>query len=349
MKIQTTTIGSYPKPDFVPTPDYFRQESLNQAGFTEAYDEFIESPPEDLEDLYVRGAAQVINDQVDAGIDIPTDGEIRRDSYIHYHCRHLHGIDFSDLTNKVMRDGSWEIPVPTITAPIKPGKHFLIQDWLAGQNSTPQPVKVTIPGPLTIIDSTFDAHYGDERALAYDLAEAINFEIKGLAEAGCQWIQVDEPLFARHPDKALDYGVEALDRCFHGVDEAVTRTMHMCCGYPDLLDNENYHKADRETYFRLAPALDESSIQVVSIEDAHRYNDLSLLELFANTRIILGVVAIARTRIEPVEEIRDRLTEALNHIEPGRLLAGPDCGLGMLSREQAVQKMGHLSRAAHSV
>ena len=349
MTIQTTTIGSYPKPDYVPTPDYFRQDTLNDPGFTEAYDDFIDSPPEDLEALYVRGAAEIIRDQVQAGIDVPTDGEVRRDSYIHYHCRHLQGFDFDTLTNKVMRNGSWEIPVPTITSAIKPGDNFLVHDWSASQSSTSKPVKITIPGPLTIIDSTADGYYGDERKLAFDLAAAINFEIKALAAAGCKWIQVDEPLFARHPDKALDFGIEALDRCFHGVPESVVRTMHMCCGYPSHLDNEDYPKADRETYFRLAPALEASSLQVVSIEDAHRFNDLKLLEEFGNTRVILGVIAIARTRIEPVDEIRTRLQAALEHIEPDRLMAGPDCGLGMLSRDQAIAKMSNLCAAARSL
>jgi 5-methyltetrahydropteroyltriglutamate--homocysteine methyltransferase len=346
MPFITTTIGSYPKPDFVPTPDYFRQESLNDPGFTRAYDDFIAAAPQDLEEKYVRGAGEIIADQLSAGIDILTDGEVRRDSYIHYHCRHLTGFDFRRLTPKVMRSGSWEIPVPTITGPVTAGAPFLVHDWKMAQSLTKNHVKMTIPGPMTIIDSTFDAHYGDEPTLARDLAEAINVEVRALAQAGCVYIQIDEPVFARYPEKALAYGIENLERCFDGVPEWVVKIMHMCCGYPDRLDNEDYPKADPEAYFRLAPALDASAIQQVSIEDAHRHNDLSLLERFGRTSVILGVVAIARSRVEPPEEIRTRAAAVLEHIDPQRLLLAPDCGLGMLPRRIARAKMQNLVRAA---
>jgi 5-methyltetrahydropteroyltriglutamate--homocysteine methyltransferase len=133
---------------------------------------------------------------------------------------------------------------------------------------------------MTIADTVVDEHYGNERQLNKALAEAINTEIADLAKAGCQWIQVDEPLFARHPDKALDYGIENLERCFYGMPREVNRVVHLCCGYPRKLDDPNPAKADPSSYFKLASALDESSVDAVSIEDAHRHNDLSLLECF---------------------------------------------------------------------
>ena len=154
---------------------------------------------------------------------------------------------------------------------------------------------------------------------------------------------------ARKPQKALDYGMEHLERCFHGVPAEVKRTVHMCCGYPDRLDRDDYPKADPGAYLQLADAVDGSSIDAVSIEDAHRPNDLTLLERFASTTVILGVVAIAKSRIESVEEIRDRLKLALEHIDAERLIAAPDCGLGLLSRSQTVEKLKALCAATRQI
>ncbi len=351
MALLTTTIGSFPNPEYVALPDWFRSETTLVKEPSAAYERYLSEVvhEEGAEALLDRATREAVLDQVGAGIDVPTDGEIRRENYIHYHCRHLAGFDFSRLNEKVMRAGTWQAAVPTITAPIEARAPFLPRDWRAAQSATGRPVKITIPGPLTIADSTFDEYYGDEARLGRALSAAINAEIKALSEAGCTWVQVDEPVFAREPEKALAYGIENLERCFVGTPDELTRVVHICCGYPDRLDNEDYPKADPQAYFRLAPALDRAGIDVVSIEDAHRQNDLSLLEQFTRTRIILGVVAIARSRVESQEEIEGRLAQALGHIEPARLVAGPDCGLGMLDRKTAVAKLKNLAAAAHSM
>ena len=352
MGILTTCIGAYPKPEYVPVRDWFTvDEGMTSAGseVTREYTRMITSADEETEALFVSGTGEAVTDQVEAGIDIPTDGEIRRENYIHYHCRHLTGFDFENLTRRVLRDGAYETDLPTISGKIEPkGNHFLPDDFRIAQSFTDRPVKITVPGPVTITDTTANTHYPDERSLAFDLADALNFEIRALAEAGCKYIQVDEPLFARKIDAALDYGVEALERCFEGVPEDVTRVMHMCCGYPNHLDDEVYHKADPSCYPRLADAIDRSSVKQVSIEDAHRHNDLSLLEAFGNTTVILGVVAIAKSRIEPVEEVAARLGGALEHIDRDRLIVAPDCGLGLLGRDLARAKLNVLCEAARS-
>ena len=206
-----------------------------------------------------------------------------------------------------------------------------------------------MPGPLSIIDTTANLHYASERELAFDLADALNFEIRALADAGCRYIQVDEPLFVRKVDAALEYGVECLDRCFDGVPAEVTRVMHMCCGYPGHLDDEDYLKADPKCYSQLARAVDASSVHQVSIEDAHCLNDLALLEKFTDTAVILGVVTIASSRVESVDDIATRLRHALRHIDGERLLAAPDCGLMMLGRELAMAKLGNMCAAAHGL
>ena len=349
MPLMTTTIGAYPKPDFVPIPDWFRaEEGPDTSRPTGGYLEAIARMGEEAETLFARGVAEAVADQVEAGIDVPTDGEIRRENYIHYHCRHIEGIDFDTLTPKAVRGGTYTAELPSITGPVRARDHFLADDWRLAQSCTDRPVKITMPGPMTIADTTVDLHYDDARRLGADLAEAVNAEVRSLAEAGCRWIQIDEPVFARKPDQALDYGVEHLERCFHGVPDGVHRVMHMCCGYPDRLDRDDYPKAEREAYFRLADAVEASCAEAVSLEDAHRHNDLALLERFAKTRVILGVVAIAKSRVEPVEEIQSRLAAALDHIDAERLIAAPDCGLGLLGRDLARTKLANLCAAASS-
>lgn len=328
--LTTTTIGAYPQPESVA-------------------DETRPSEGGEATELMDAAVAEVVREQVEIGIDIPTDGELRREHYVHYHCRHLTGIDFTRLTERTVRAGAWKATLPTITGPIAPREHFLARDWRIAQGATERPVKITVPGPLTIADTLADDHYGDAVALGAALAEALNFEVLALAEAGCRHIQIDEPVFARYPRQALDFGVDHLERCFHGLPAAVTRTVHVCCGYPVHLDQEDYVKAAPETYFDLAPALEDAAIDAVSIEDAHRANDLALLECFPKTTVILGVVAIAVSRIEAVETIADRLRRALGHIDAARLWVAPDCGLAMLPGDIARQKLANLCAAAQAV
>jgi len=133
------------------------------------------------------------------------------------------------------------------------------------------------------------------------------------------------------------------------VPDEVTRVMHMCCGYPEKLDDEDYKKAEPSSYFQLADAIDYSTINQVSLEDAHRYNDLSLLEKFAKTTVIFGAVAIADSHVETVEAIKIRLMDALEHIDRERLIAAPDCGLAILGRDLARVKLSNLCEAAKQV
>merc|ERR1719433_1867837 len=198
------------------------------------------------------------------------------------------------------------------------------EEWKKTQNVSPVPVKYTLPGPMTIMGSTANLHYEDTKELANDLAVVINRHVKELAEAGCKHIQIDEPLFARKPDEALTYGISCLNRCFEGCPVGVEKAMHMCCGYPGYVDQIDYLKADIQAYRQIAPALDESSVDAVSIEDAWCRNDLSLLGLFKKTKVILGAMHISSSQIETVEEIQERLAEALKHIDAERLIVAPD-------------------------
>ena len=351
MALLTTTIGAYPKPDFVKLPDWFDADGGGPDNIdpTASWAAALEALGPDAEDIIARGVRQAVQDQVEAGVDIPTDGEISRENYIHYHCRHLEGIDFSTLTERVLRNGAHVAKLPTITGPIKPRDHFLAHDLRIAQSATDKRVKITMPGPMTIGDTTADAYYEDPVKRGEALAGALNYEVKALADAGCKHIQIDEPLFARKPLEALDYGVEHIERAFHGCPASAMRIMHMCCGYPDRLDNPDYPKADHDAYFKLADAVEASSIQAVSLEDAHRYNDLRLLESFGTTTVIFGCIAIAKSRVEPIDEVRGRLLSALEHIDSDRLIAAPDCGLGLLGRDLARAKLKNLCEAAQSV
>ncbi len=350
MGIATTTIGSYPKPSYVAVPDMFSDRVERMKNPTQGYAEAVLALGDEAEDIFARGTRQAVLDQVEAGVDIPTDGEIRRENYIHYHCRHIHGIDFDRLTPTPLRDGAYaDALFPTITGPVSAGAPFLPHDWQVAQSFTDRPVKITVPGPMTIGETIADDFYGDKRRRDAALAAAVNAEIRALGEAGCRHVQVDEPLFARHPQNALDFGLENLERCFHGVSASVTRTVHMCCGDPDELDNPDFVKAPKESYAQIADAIEDSVIQAVSIEDAHRHNDLGLLERFTTTTVILGVIAIASSRVETVDEILGRLLQALDHIDAKRLIAAPDCGLAMLGRDLALEKLGNLCRAARDL
>lgn len=351
MGLTTTCIGAYPKPASLPLRDWFQVDRglTSEAGkVTRQASAALES--KEHEEAFQRATRQAVLDQLACGVDIPSDGEQRRENYIHYHCRHLTGFDFENLVRRELREGAYTADLPAIRGPVMPGEdHFLDSDYRDAQRHIDRPVKITLPGPITIIDTCANVHYGDGRELAFDLAAALNHEVRALAAAGCRHIQIDEPLFARQVEKALDYGVECLERCFDGLGEKVTRIMHMCCGYPDHLDDETYLKADPKCYFQLARAVDRSSVHQVSIEDAHCRNNLQLLEEFQSSTVILGAVAIARSRVETEEEIGQRLTQALERIDRDRLMVAPDCGLAMLGRDLAMRKLTAMCRAAGGV
>ncbi len=347
MPIRTTCIGAYPKPDFVQLPDWFNLPAgPDVADPTKHWRAAMDKLGDDAESLITRGVEQALADQISAGIDIPTDGEIPRENYIHYHCRHLNGFDFDKLTTRALRNGAYTAELPTIVGPISPRKLFMTKEWKRAQQFTDRPVKVTMPGPMTVSDTNADDYYHDPAALGADIANALNVEVLALADAGCRHIQIDEPLFARRPEEALSHGFEDLERAFHRCSKMVTRTVHMCCGYPDRIDNPDYPKADPKAYVDLVSAVDYSSINAVSFEDAHRPNDLKLLEALTDTVAILGVVAIAQSRIETADEIEQRLRQALMHIDADRLIAAPDCGLGLLDRSLAKAKLTSLCEAA---
>ncbi len=357
--MQTTTLGAFPKPSYVPVTDWF---SNSDGDYTSRYLEQIDAAGDEADALFDQAVREVVNDQVEVGIDIPTDGEIRRENYIHYLCRQLDGIDFARLSTVRLR-GTTTCLVPTITGPIGAGPSFtsggasndlavpvLVRDYVLAQAASDRPIKITVPGPMTIIDSIADDYYHDDVTLGRDLAKALNQHILALAAAGCRHIQVDEPVMARKPQVALDHGIQNLGACFTNVPDSVTWTSHACCGYPNRLDEEDYVKADQSAYLDVAEAIDASPIDALSIEDAHRHNDLAeLLPRFQQTTIIFGVIGIAQSKIESVDSIESRLRQAVRYLPHDQIIAAPDCGLGYLGRDLALSKLANMVEAAAKV
>lgn len=363
MPLLTTTIGAYPKDPYRnPYKDWFSDPNMDIVNAQAAWRAVQAMDPAALEKILEIEAGRAVLAQTMAGIDIPTDGEVRRISYVHYPCQHLVGVDMDDMRRVTARDGKWHGYVPTIKEKIAAkNDHYLPHDYLVSQQFTDRPVKITSAGPMTIADSLADEFYGADSLangglgndqywkLVTDLAKALNWELRSLADAGCPYIQVDEPVAARYPDRALYRGFETLEICLGGIPSQTTRIGHFCCGYPLSLDDVTYEKADNNAYEKLADAIERSSIQQVSLEHGHSPMDLSVLRRFNDTQVILGIIAVAKSRVESVEEIKWRLEEARHYIDADRLLAAPDCGLGFLSHELAQEKLGNMTEAAHSV
>eukprot|EP00092_Neocalanus_flemingeri_P014367 GFUD01015498.1.p1 GENE.GFUD01015498.1~~GFUD01015498.1.p1 ORF type:complete len:363 (+),score=97.23 GFUD01015498.1:148-1236(+) len=359
MPLKTTVVGAWPKPDFLKIPDWFSEkgnfsseELSGLTGMGGGYDpRSSNNAREDgnLEENIKQAVKHVIDEQVALGIDVVTDGEMERGAYYIHVMNNIKGIDMNNLEKKVMRSGAYSTLVPAVREKLslRDGP-VCFREWkrgkdLAGENVT---LKFTIPGPMTICDGTVNVHYKDVDELHKDLVKCINEEILALAESGCKYIQIDEPVMMRYPDAALKYGLDNLARCFEGLPADVTKVIHLCCGYPDKLDTDEYPKAPKTNYNILAPKIDSLGFHEVSIEDAEAKNDLSLLSLFKKTKVILGAVTVARSKIETKDDIRARVSEALKYIPSDRLILAPDCGLGMLPVSIIKEKLAILTAVA---
>ncbi|XP_041463418.1 5-methyltetrahydropteroyltriglutamate--homocysteine methyltransferase-like isoform X2 [Lytechinus variegatus] len=350
MPLETTMIGSYPQPIHSKIPTWF----TNKPDFKPSdFNKFMNcTSTEDYEALVDKAVKETLNEQTSLGIDVVTDGEIRRDNYINHLCRHVKGFDFTNLTKKSCRNGAWVAEVPTIREKLGVPEDisWIGNEWKSAQLNCEKPVKATVPGPMTIIGSTANAFYDDLKELSSDLVKVVNAHIKNLVQAGCRHIQLDEPVMVRTPDIALDYGIDHASQCFDGIGGDVVKTVHLCCGYPLYLDQTDYPKADKDAYFMIADKLDQAGFDEVSLEDAHRRNDLSLFDHFKKSKIVLGSVAIARSRVESVEEIRSRLRDVLKHLPSAdHLIVAPDCGLGFLPKDILRAKLNNMVEAASTM
>jgi len=337
-KIKTSVIGSYPKYPKLVGEDFNPRWLL----VSEYKEDWIKNKTKELYDEAVRWA---IKEQEESGVDVVSDGEQRRTNYILYHCHHLDGFDFANKEELVCRGGKVKTFVPVIRGSVKATKLFLADEFRFLQSLTKKEIKVTIPSPLTIIDSVKDSYYFDEKKLAFDIARAIQKEVQSLVQAGCSVVQIDEPVSIREPKKFFDFGLKALEICFEGAD-GISKEVHICRGYPN---NERDTKAEIKAYEQVIEALSHSVVDKIAVEDAHEHLDLEVFKKFGSKKIILGVVDVGNPRIETVEEIENRIKEVLKVVSPDKLLVAPDCGLLLLKPEIAKAKLTNLVLAARNV
>lgn len=351
MPLQTTVIGSMPKPDYFKIPDWFWCQAADGCYQPVTYNKFIQNiDQEEYLNLRERALSDTIDVQTCLGLSVITDGEIDRENYVMGFCRKLSGFDFVHTEKVQARDGACSMDVPVIRSKvdvINPGN--CAKEWLKTQQLSNVPVKYTIPGPMTILNSAINKFYKTDDEASKALHEVINDEILLLAKAGCKHIQIDEPVLVRNVEEAKRRGIEHAAKCFQGTGPDVEKIIHICCGYPTYLDQKDYKKADSDAYLQIAQQIDDSTFDTVSLEDAHRPNSLDLFRRFKQTNIILGVVQICQSRIETVEEIRERVKQVLTVLPPPapRLRLAPDCGLGFLPVDVLRAKLTNMVAVAN--
>lgn len=370
MPVKTTVVGAWPKPDYLDLPDWFSSGNgmvCYNPVMKEKALASLEKNGDCVTDVVQKAVDEVITKQLDLGLDVVTDGEIERENYFFHFVRNIQGMQLDGKTKKLIRDGASSTYAAMAVGKLEINEGWawkewersvqVVEQWLTknGQGGddvrarAAGRVKYTIPGPMTMMDCIVDKHYGEgkERDLIDDLISCVNKEILNLAEHGCKIIQIDEPVMMRYPDKAVAYGLQDVVKCFQGLPSDVTTIVHLCCGYPDHLDQDDYIKADKNIYITLAQLLDKSGIHQASIEDAQAQNELDqLLPHFKNITIILGVVKVARSTVEPADLIEQRARDALKYIDPDRLILAPDCGLGFLPEDLIMQKLSNMVQAA---
>jgi len=361
MPLETTVVGSWPKPPYLTIPDWFSEKGnfseeaqAKLTGMGGGFDprskaRAVASGGDQLEANIQRAVKEVLKAQADLGLDVVTDGEMERGAYYMQVMSNINGIDMVDLEEKIMRSGAYSTLVPVVRSKVEAGLELSCwKEFSRARDLVPSGTKVkfTIPGPMTISDGVKNIHYEKREELHRDLAKVLNREILGLVAHGCRHIQVDEPVLMRYPDTALQFGFSCLSQVLANLPPGITTTLHLCCGYPDKMDTDEYLKADKRNYHKLAPVIDALGFTEVSIENAECKNDLSLLGLFQRTKVVLGSVTIARSKVETKEEIKAVVEEALRFIPRDRLVLAPDCGLGMLPLPTIREKVSNMVAVA---
>jgi len=360
--IKTTVVGSMKKPSYLKIPSWSENTEFGwgkknpalaaNGAVTNATKRQEELEKELLEKQIIQATEEVIAFQSEIGVDVVTDGEMRRNNYIYPFLNTLTGFDFENQQERTVRNGKWTGNLPRVVGEVslKPESERadMSVEWRLAQDVSDVPVKYTIPGPLTIADSVANCFYKTDAEFTSALAPLINHTILTLVKQGCKYIQVDEPVLARYPHKA-EAAIKNVEVCLQGVPEDVTTIVHVCCGYPQYLDQEDYEKAELSAYLDIAKYLNESSIQQVSLEDAHRRNTHRLFEKLDKKTVILGCIDVARSRVESVEEIQKHIEDVLQYVPRERLVVAPDCGLIMLPDDVMRQKMKNMTAAARKV
>jgi 5-methyltetrahydropteroyltriglutamate--homocysteine methyltransferase len=321
----TSLVGSYPQPEWL----IDRAKLAGRFPPRVRAKELWRVPPEFLDQAQDDATLIAIRDQERAGLDIITDGEMRRESYSNRFATALDGVDMENHGTALDRSGHPN-PVPRVVGRIQRRHAVETRDVAFLRANTDRKIKITVPGPFTMAQQAQNDFYKDEAEMAHDYAIAVNAEIRDLFAAGADYVQVDEPYMQARPDKARAYGLAALDRALEGIEGQTA--VHICFGYAAIIHA-------RPTGYSFLPELCKCRVRQISIETAQSNLDTSVLKNFSDQTIILGVIDLANHKVETPEIVAERIRRALPHIDPAHIILAPDCGMKYLPRDVAFGKM----------
>jgi 5-methyltetrahydropteroyltriglutamate--homocysteine methyltransferase len=323
--LQTTIAGSLPKPAWLAAPGRLWAPWLMQG--------------EELWRAQCDAALVMLKEQEDAGIDIVTDGEVFRQHFVHGVLAHVEGIDHGKRSTIGIRADRYKAEVPTVTGPIRRARPIHAEEVRFTRAHTTHPLKFTMPGPMTIVDTIADEHYGDRPRLAMAFAEVLNQEARELAALGVDVIQFDEPAFNVYLAEVAGWGIEALERAAEGL--ACKTAVHICYGY-GIKANIDWKATlgdEWAQYRETFPVLARSKIDQVSLECANSRVPIELLALLDGKDVLVGAIDVATDRVETPEEVAGTIRRALDFVPAERLYPCTNCGMVPLDRELSLAKL----------
>jgi 5-methyltetrahydropteroyltriglutamate--homocysteine methyltransferase len=333
--LPTTVVGSYPQPDWLIDRDRLLGSLPARVRMRELWrvaEPYLAQAQDDA-------TALAIADQERAGVDIVTDGEIRRESYSNRFATALEGLDIDNPAMVPGRAGGMNA-VPRVVGRVRRTRPVEVDDLRFLRARTDRAVKITLPGPFTMTQQAYNEAYDDEAELAMDLAAAVNEEVRDLFAAGADVVQIDEPWLQSRPEKAREFALPAIDRALEGAPG--TTALHTCFGYAHVVH-------DRPSGYPFLAELGACTADVLAIEAAQPRLDVSVLEPLAAKTVIVGVLDLSHPEPETPEVVAERIEAALRVIPPDRLQVGPDCGMKYLSRDLAFAKLRALVEGARIV
>jgi len=329
--IPTTVVGSYPQPDWLVDREALRRRRVPRVHAPELW----RIPDQHLEQAQDDATVVAIRDMERAGIDIVTDGEIRRESYSNRFALSLEGIDADHPAEVQGRTGP--TLVPRVVGKIRRRGAVEVRDAAFLRGSSRAATKITLPGPFTLAQQASDEYYHDEEAMAMDYAAAVNEELRDIIAAGVDVVQLDEPWMQARADRAARYGVRVLNRALAGIETPTI--VHLCFGYAEMVP-------DKPPAYAFLSELADSTAQQISIEAAQPKLDVGILADLAGKKIMLGVLDLASPVAETADEVAARIRRGLKYVAADRLVAAPDCGMKYLSRELAFAKLSAMAAGA---
>jgi 5-methyltetrahydropteroyltriglutamate--homocysteine methyltransferase len=333
--LPTSLVGSYAQPDWL----IDRQKLAGRFPPRVRARELWRVAPEWLEQAQDDATLLAIRDQESAGLDIITDGEMRRESYSNRFATALEGVDLDHPGTALDRSGHPN-PVPRVAGKVRRRGPVEVRDVQFLRAHTDRRIKATLPGPFTMTQQAQNDFYDSEEALAMDYAAAVNEEVKDLFAAGADIVQLDEPYLQARSEKARQYGVKVLERALDGVRG--TTAVHLCFGYAAIIHQ-------RPPGYSFLPELAASPAKQISIETAQSKLDCSVLARLPDKTIILGVLDLSTDEVETPETVAARIRRALPYVGPERLVVAPDCGMKYLPREVAFGKLQAMVEGARRV